>query len=518
MILGSGVSWVVEYVMFSVGGVEWSVVFLCDVVSLMFAVYVMIITVGVFVYSGVYVSSGSVRFYFLVFSFVVSMLLMVMSPSMVSIILGWDGLGVVSYFLVVFYGGSSVDYSGMITFLSNRLGDSVLMVSVGWLMCLTSWNFLMWDEWVVWFFVMILLMGMTKSAQFPFSAWLPEAMAAPTPVSALVHSSTLVTAGVYLVMRYSVNEGCSWLVYVGLFTMLIFGAMALWEVDGKKVIAFSTLSQLGMMFMCLGLGLKILVFFHLLTHALFKSLLFLCMGVVIYKGGGSQDVRMMGGSASSGVVVGGVMVVSVMSLVGFPYLSGFYSKDYMMEWVWGSMQGGVVEALIFSGLCLTVAYGVRLVKMVMLGEWGGEVMSDEGGLSNMFLFPLVGLGGLVVFSGSWMVWVLFEGSVVVSIVDKVLPLISLVVGSGMMVMLNGVVPEFLMGVWKLSGSGVGKLGLEVAGMYRVLDEGWLVYGGFVAGEVVKSVSSGVVKYYGVSSHYFMILFFMWMGIVWVMYI
>lgn len=196
---------------------------------------------------------------------------------MVSLILGWDGLGVTSYLLVIFYQRSKSYRAGIITALTNRLGDVGLLISIILILPYGTWNFLIYNDSRVELSLilarLIILSACTKSAQMPFSAWLPAAMAAPTPVSALVHSSTLVTAGVYLLIRINILlvrfEILEILIMLGTFTIFIAGGAAMFEMDIKKIIALSTLSQLGAMVMGLGMGSPTMAYFHLLSHAFF---------------------------------------------------------------------------------------------------------------------------------------------------------------------------------------------------------------------------------------------------------
>lgn len=178
----------------------------------------------------------------------------------------------------------------------------------------------------------IILAAITKRAQIPFSAWLPAAMAAPTPVSALVHSSTLVTAGVYLLVRFNYLLSLNWYVFfIGVLTIFMSGLGANYENDLKKIIALSTLRQLGLIMMSLGLGFYELAFFHLITHAIFKSLLFLCAGVFIHSIGDTQDIRILGGLIISCPVTSFYFIGASIALCGFPFLSGFYSRDIILE-------------------------------------------------------------------------------------------------------------------------------------------------------------------------------------------
>ena len=193
----------------------------------------------------------------------------------------------------------------------------------------------MLDKIQVKFFGFVLCLGLvTKSAQFPFCSWLPAAMAAPTPVSALVHSSTLVTAGIYLLFR--LKKMFSWeikltLGIIGLYTLLVARFSACFEWDLKKIIAFSTLSQLGLMCVSLSLGLSLLAFFHLLTHAVFKALLFIRAGFFIGQLSHFQDLRTLGKTKGFNPLVDFSLVLSILALRGFPFLAGFFSKDIILE-------------------------------------------------------------------------------------------------------------------------------------------------------------------------------------------
>nr|YP_010431984.1 NADH dehydrogenase subunit 5 [Abrus daozhenensis]USS62519.1 NADH dehydrogenase subunit 5 [Abrus daozhenensis] len=383
-----------------------------DWVSMIFSFVVLLISSMVVLYSSVYMgyySYSSIRFLFLVLLFVMSMLLMILSPNMISIMLGWDGLGLVSYCLVIYYNSVKSFLAGMVTCLINRLGDIGLLISVSWIFSYGSWNFMFYmDFFNEMIFYIIILSSFTKSAQIPFSVWLPAAMAAPTPVSSLVHSSTLVTAGVYLLIRFYkylmfVNI---FLLYVSLMTLLMSSLCASYEFDLKKIIALSTLSQLGLMMSCLFMGLVDLAFFHLLSHAMFKSLLFLCSGIMIHLMGGCQDIRMMGSICLTMPYTCCCFNISNMALCGFPFLSGFYSKDLIVESM--SFQGinMLIFLLMFFSLGLTSFYSVRLFYYSILHNFNFSCLLNLG--DNIFLMK-ISIGMLSLFSlsfGCLYMWVL----------------------------------------------------------------------------------------------------------------
>uniref|UniRef100_UPI0030027F24 NADH dehydrogenase subunit 5 n=1 Tax=Yangisunda ramosa TaxID=3019675 RepID=UPI0030027F24 len=355
-----------EWGIFSINSFDVYYLLLLDWISLMFISVVLFISSMVVLYSSDYMGSCSYpsnRFLFLVIMFIMSMVLMVISPNLLSILLGWDGLGMVSYCLVIYFNSLSSYLSGMITCLTNRLGDIGLLISICWLMSYGSWHFVFYlDFYSDFIFYMMIVSCFTKSAQIPFSSWLPAAMAAPTPVSSLVHSSTLVTAGVYLLIRFfnQFNFNNMYLFFLSLMTMLMSSFCANYEFDLKKIIALSTLSQLGLMMSSLFLGLVDLSFYHLLSHAVFKSLLFLCAGIMIYYMNNNQDIRFMGSMSMLMPFTSSCFNISSLALCGFPFLSGFYSSDLIVELMMMNYLNFFVFFLFFICLGLTACYSIRL--------------------------------------------------------------------------------------------------------------------------------------------------------------
>nr|YP_010271138.1 NADH dehydrogenase subunit 5 [Anchon yunnanense]UKB86903.1 NADH dehydrogenase subunit 5 [Anchon yunnanense] len=356
-----------EYSVMFINSLTFYYVLIFDWKSLLFMSVVMFISSMVVFYSSLYMGYGSLscnRFLYLVLLFIMSMVLMVLSPNLISILLGWDGLGLVSYCLVIYYSSVSSNLSGMITLLTNRLGDIGILISISWIFSFGGWNFIFYNFYFDNFiFFMVVLSSFTKSAQAPFSCWLPAAMAAPTPVSALVHSSTLVTAGVYLLIRFFSGLYLFNLIFslIGLFTMVFSSFCCNFEFDLKKIIAFSTLSQLGLMMMSIFLGFMDFSFYHMLTHAMFKSLLFLCSGIYIYNYMDNQDIRYMGGCCSFMPLTSSCFNISSMCLCGLPFLSGFYSKDMIIEVSVFYGFNYIFFFLFYLSLGLTCCYSFRLV-------------------------------------------------------------------------------------------------------------------------------------------------------------
>nr|YP_010924956.1 NADH dehydrogenase subunit 5 [Chanohirata theae]WKB17934.1 NADH dehydrogenase subunit 5 [Chanohirata theae] len=400
-----------EWFLFSINSVGVFYLVYLDWISLLFCFVVLLISSMVVIYSEVYMGSYNyytLRFLFLVLLFVFSMLLMILSPNMISIMLGWDGLGLVSYCLIIFYMSMSSYLAGMMTCLINRLGDIGLLISISWMFSYGSWNFLFFlDYYNFYIFYMIIISSFTKSAQIPFSVWLPAAMAAPTPVSSLVHSSTLVTAGVYLLIRFHhLFWFSSYFFFVSFMTMIMSSFCANYEFDLKKIIALSTLSQLGLMMSCLFLGLVSFSFFHLLTHAMFKSLLFLCSGIMIHMMNGNQDIRLMGSVSFSMPFTCCCFNISNMALFGMPFLSGFYSKDIILEM--GSFNGMNLFGLMvmYLSLGLTSFYSMRLFFYSMIYNYKGLMIINYSEYIKMMKLSIFLLSIFSIGFGCVFMWLL----------------------------------------------------------------------------------------------------------------
>nr|AVN67291.1 NADH dehydrogenase subunit 5 [Blaberus peruvianus] len=405
-----------EVVMINSGNVVMT--FLFDWMTLIFMGFVFFISSLVILYSEDYMHGdyNMNRFIYLVLLFVLSMMFLIISPNMISILLGWDGLGLVSYCLVIYYQNIKSYNAGMLTALSNRLGDVALLMVIAWMLNYGSWNYIYYLDCMSGTLEMemisflVVLAAMTKSAQIPFSSWLPAAMAAPTPVSALVHSSTLVTAGVYLLIRFSPSFGIylnTMLLLISGLTMFMAGLGANFEFDLSSIIALSTLSQLGLMMSILSMGLSGLAFFHLLTHALFKALLFMCAGVMIHSMKDSQDIRFMGNLSFQMPLTSSCLMVSNFALCGMPFLAGFYSKDLILEMVSLSYMNIFGFFLFYFSTGLTVCYSFRLFYYTLCGELNLTsfyFMSEEN--SNM-LIGMLGLLIMVIVGGSSLSWMMF---------------------------------------------------------------------------------------------------------------
>nr|QPF23517.1 NADH dehydrogenase subunit 5 [Ostrinia nubilalis] len=393
---------------------------LLDWMSLLFMMFVSLISSVVIYYSKSYMNSelNLNRFIILVLLVVLSMILLIISPNIVSILLGWDGLGLVSYCLVIYYQNIKSYNAGMLTALSNRIGDLFILMVIGWMMNYGSWNYLFYlsfmknDYSMFMISIMIIIAAMTKSAQIPFSSWLPAAMAAPTPVSALVHSSTLVTAGIYLLIRFNFllldMMFIKILLLLSGLTMFMAGISANYEFDLKKIIALSTLSQLGLMMSILSMGMPDLAFFHLLTHAMFKALLFMCAGVIIHMMMDIQDIRFMGGISNFIPMTSLCMNVSNMALCGIPFLAGFYSKDLILEMVSLSNLNFFIFLLYYISTGLTMFYSFRLTMYLMINDYNLLSIYNLYDEDFIMLKSMMILLFMSVISGSFLMWLIFS--------------------------------------------------------------------------------------------------------------
>nr|AZL93380.1 NADH dehydrogenase subunit 5 [Pimpla luctuosa] len=415
----------IEWEMLSILSMKMEFILLMDWMSMLFSSVVLMISLMVILYSIEYMIEdlNIERFMYLIILFVLSMILMILSPNMVSILIGWDGLGLVSYSLVIFYQNESSFNSGMVTVLTNRVGDIMILLLIGLMISLGSWNFMFINKMNMLMMLMLFISAITKSAQIPFSSWLPMAMAAPTPVSSLVHSSTLVTAGVYLLIRFNnlmlnhINL-MKFMMIISVITMLLSGLGANFEFDLKKIIALSTLSQLGLMIFCLSLGLKEISFFHLLTHAMFKSMLFMCAGVIIHNMLGNQDIRMISMVMKNLPMISMLFNCSSLSLCGIPFMSGFFSKDLILEKFMMSSMNLYIFCLVFMSMGLTIMYTVRLMYYGFMKfsncvlNYNYKSYSNKMGISMFMLFFMS------IIIGSMLSWMLFSMNNLIYLPEK----------------------------------------------------------------------------------------------------
>lgn len=400
-----------EWIFFNWNSISIRYIIYVDWISIFFVFVVFFISSIVVLYRSVYIGDynySSIRFLFLVLLFVFRILLMILRPNIIRIILGWDGLGLVSYCLVIYYSSLKRYLAGIITCLINRLGDIGLLISVGWIFNYGSWNFIfylhLYSESIFW---LIIISSFTRSAQIPFSSWLPAAIAAPTPVSSLVHSSTLVTAGVYLLIRFFnyIIFLNNLFLFISVITIIISSFCANYEFDLKRIIALSTLSQLGLIIRCLFIGLVDIAFFHLLSHAIFKSLLFLCSGIIIHLIGGCQDIRIIGSICLVIPLTCCCFNISNMALCGIPFLSGFYSKDIIVERSAFSGINLIIFIIFYFGLGLTALYRIRLLYYRILSKFNYLSFLSLGDDISYIKYSIIFLSFFSITFGCIFIWI-----------------------------------------------------------------------------------------------------------------
>lgn len=421
----SGERWFLEWEIISVNSCPIVITLILDWISLIFLRFVIFISSIVIFYSGSYIrrDNNINRFIYLVLAFVLSIGFLIISPNLIRILLGWDGLGLVSYCLVIYYQNEKSSAAGILTALSNRIGDVAILLAISLFFRFGGWNFLLYvdifkdlDIKLVLCFLVVLA-AITKRAQIPFCAWLPAAIAAPTPVSALVHSSTLVTAGVYLLIRFNAAFMNS-IIQVGLLllarlTIFIAGLGANFEYDLKKIIALSTLSQLGVIIRILSLGYPDLAFFHLLAHALFKALLFICAGAVIHNIKDYQDIRIIGGLVYYIPLTGIRITLANLALCGTPFLAGFYSKDMILEVAFISSLNLVIFILYALATGLTVCYTIRLIYYTMSGSFNLGNLYQVHDESSIITNPMIALRVGAIIRGAFLSWLIFPSPYII---------------------------------------------------------------------------------------------------------
>ncbi len=391
---------------------------LFDFYAILFAFSVRWIASSIFIFSKFYIRAEKFfrRFHFILILFVASILILIFSVNMIRLILGWDGLGLSSYLLVIYYQSSKAYNAGMLTVLRNRVGDGLIIMAC----CLTlrhncnniwRWGLSAYSPWHYWIFILILA-AFTKRAQIPFSAWLPAAIAAPTPVSSLVHSSTLVTAGVYLLIRFhralSYREIQFFILTNGCLTILLAGVSAIKEIDMKKIVALSTLRQLGLIITCIGTGLWEICYLHLIAHAFLKALLFVSTGNIIHISNSYQDIRKASVQFHLSPISTGFLLIRNAGLSGVPFLAVFYSKDLWIEFSVISYWGLGVALFYYLRVALTVIYSTRICYHISIGYSSLHKYSpqDDSSTDSHISSLILWIAG--VSRGSIIRWALFK--------------------------------------------------------------------------------------------------------------
>jgi len=386
------------YTWMTLGDLHFEVGFLVDALTAMMMLVVTFVSLMVHVYTIGYMHDdpGYQRFFSYISLFTFSMLMLVMSNNFLQLFFGWEAVGLVSYLLIGFwYTKETAIYANLKAFLVNRVGDFGFILGIGLVLAhfgsldyatvfakapsLARETVTLWPEapWSLMTVIGILLFigAMGKSAQFPLHVWLPDSMEGPTPISALIHAATMVTAGIFMVARMSPlyelsDTALSFIMVIGAITALFMGFLGMVQNDIKRVVAYSTLSQLGYMTVALGASAYSVAVFHLMTHAFFKALLFLAAGSVIIAMHHNQDIRYMGGLKKYMPITWVTSLIGSLALIGTPFLSGFYSKESIIEAAKVSHLPGAGFAYfaVLAGVFVTAFYSFRMYFLVFHGK------------------------------------------------------------------------------------------------------------------------------------------------------
>jgi len=396
---------ILELSLFDLSTSNFSFILIFDKIRVRFRIVVTLISGRVFLFAHKYIEEDpfSNRFIWILLSFVISINLLIFSGSIFFLLLGWDGLGITSFALIVYYERKESQIAGFQTLIINRLGDVIIVISIFLFSTESQFSYISMTDNIFYssgIVIIFCIAALTKRAQFPFRSWLPAAMAAPTPVRALVHSSTLVTAGIFIIirLRYTLpldQRIRSILLFCGSVTCLLGGWAATYENDIKKIIALSTLSQLGVIVFSLGINLPALSLFHLYTHALFKALLFLAAGHILIVTFGVQDIRKIGGVGVIMPLTCVMFNVRSLCLVGAPFIRAFYSKHLILEKIFISPINISSVFLIIIGTIITAKYVFRTLKSISWDKRGMPLLRRCSSLYTSLPVCILSVGAII---------------------------------------------------------------------------------------------------------------------------
>jgi NADH-ubiquinone oxidoreductase chain 5 len=514
--------------------------FYFDSLTVSMLIPVLVISSLVHIYSISYMSHDphNQRFFSYLSLFTFMMIILITGNNFLLMFVGWEGVGICSYLLVCFwFTRIAANQSSLSAFLTNRVGDCFLTIGIfGILWCFGNIDYYTVfslapyiNENIITIIGICLLIGaMAKSSQIGLHIWLPQAMEGPTPVSALIHAATMVTAGVYLLMRVSPLIEYSSIVlilalWIGTITTVFSSLIGLFQQDIKKVIAYSTMSQLGMMVIAIGLSSYNIALFHLINHAFYKGLLFLGAGAVIHAVSDNQDFRKYGGLRVFFPLTYSVMFIASLSLVAFPFMTGFFSKDFILESAYGqfSFSSIVVYFIATIGAMFTTLYSVKVLFLTFLTNPNGPLINyKQAHEGDIFIsLPLIilavfsiffgyitkdiflGLGSDFFIDNSLFIHplheILLDTEFAVPVLFKLLPLILTLISTIISIVLSEYFSKILI-YFKFS-----KLGYNIYSFFNLRFLIELFYNKYITdfflkkgGEIVKNIDKGFVEILG----------------------
>nr|YP_003457198.1 NADH dehydrogenase subunit 5 [Astrospartus mediterraneus]CBH40159.1 NADH dehydrogenase subunit 5 [Astrospartus mediterraneus] len=483
---------------------EFNLSFIIDTPFILFSSVALFVTWSIIEFSHYYINNDHNKNSFInaLIFFLSFMLLLVSSNNLFLLFIGWEGVGIMSFVLIGWwFTRPDANSSALQAIIYNRIGDSgMILFMVISIINVNSWNlneiFFINNSISFLAIIGIILAAMGKSAQFSLHPWLPSAMEGPTPVSALLHSSTMVVAGVFLLFRCSpllndFNWAPALISIIGSLTALFAATAALSQFDIKKVIAYSTTSQLGLMTVAIGLNIPNLALFHICTHAFFKSLLFLCSGNIIHNLNNEQDLRKMGNTATFLPLTTNCLIIGSLALSGIPFLAGFYSKDLILEASQNNITNSISLILSLIATFMTAFYSGRIIYFTSLNPTNIPTTSSFNEENLNSTLPLIRLISGVILSGWLFSLFFFEvNPLVLPLINKIIPLL-LTIYALILIINNLSLHPFntnnLLNIWNFLSNNwffvnifhqntfSFSINTSINGINRTLDNGWNIF-------------------------------------------